>query len=53
MGLQLLFLSQFAHAEPTLISGRVVSIAERNTPTILDLANNVRHKIRLAGINAP
>ncbi len=49
----LLFLFQVAHAEPTRINGRVVSVADGDTLTILDPANNVQHKIRLAGIDAP
>jgi endonuclease YncB( thermonuclease family) len=35
-----------------LISGRVVSVADGDTITVLD-GNNVQHKIRLAGIDAP
>lgn len=35
-----------------LISGRVVSVADGDTITVLD-ANKVQHKIRLAGIDAP
>lgn len=34
------------------LSGRVVSVADGDTVTVLD-ANNVQHKIRLAGIDAP
>ena len=48
----LLFLFQIAHAEPTRINGRVVSIADCDTLTIL-AAGNFQHKIRLAGIDAP
>ena len=48
----LLFLFQIAHAEPTRINGRVVSIADGDTLTIL-AAGNFQHKIRLAGIDAP
>lgn len=39
-----------SHAE--LISGRVVSVADGDTVTVLDLAK-LQHKIRLAGIDAP
>lgn len=39
-----------SHAET--LSGRVVSIADGDTVTVLDEAN-VQHKIRLAGIDAP
>ncbi|MBX9872071.1 MAG: thermonuclease family protein [Burkholderiaceae bacterium] len=35
-----------------LISGRVVSVADGDTITVLD-GSNVQHKIRLAGIDAP
>lgn len=35
-----------------LISGRAVSVADGDTMTVLD-GNNVQHKIRLAGIDAP
>lgn len=35
-----------------LISGRVVSVSDGDTITVLD-ANKVQHKIRLAGIDAP
>ena len=48
----LLFLFHVAHAEPTRINGRVVSIADGDTLTIL-AAGNVQHKIRLSGIDAP
>ena len=39
-----------AHAET--ITGRVVGVADGDTITVLD-ADKVRHKIRLAGIDAP
>jgi endonuclease YncB( thermonuclease family) len=39
-----------AHAET--ITGRVVSVADGDTLTVLD-ASNTQHKIRLAGIDAP
>jgi len=38
--------------KPNSISGRVVRIADGDTITILD-ANNVQHRIRLQGIDAP
>jgi len=50
VGLCLLIMFQVAHAEPTRINGRVVSVADGDTLTILDPANNVQHKIRLSGI---
>ncbi len=46
----LLLLAFSAHAET--LSGRVVGIADGDTITILDAANQ-QHKIRLAGIDAP
>ena len=39
-----------AHAET--ITGRVVGVADGDTITVLD-SDNVQHKIRLAGIDAP
>lgn len=42
--------SATAHAE--VISGRVVAISDGNTLMLLDVTNR-RHKIRLAGIDAP
>jgi endonuclease YncB( thermonuclease family) len=35
-----------------VIEGRVVAVADGDTPTVLDLENE-QHKIRLAGIDAP
>ena len=46
----LLALALAANAET--ITGRVVGVADGDTITVLD-ANKVRHKIRLAGIDAP
>lgn len=46
----LCFLSPIAHAAD--LSGRVVSIADGDTVTLLD-SNNQQHKIRLSGIDAP
>lgn len=46
----LLLLALGAHAET--ITGRVVSIADGDTITVLD-ATKTQHKIRLAGIDAP
>jgi len=46
----LLALACTAHAEN--ITGRVVSVADGDTITLLD-ADKVQHKIRLAGIDAP
>lgn len=43
-------LTASAHADT--IAGRVVSIADGDTITVLD-ASNTQHKIRLAGIDAP
>jgi len=37
---------------PNVLEGRVVAVADGDTLTLLD-ANNVQHKIRLAGIDAP
>ena len=39
-----------AHAET--LTGRVVSVADGDTVTVLD-ATNTQHKIRVAGIDAP
>lgn len=41
----LLFLFQVSHAEPSQINVRVVSVADGDTLTILDPANNAQHKI--------
>lgn len=46
----LLTLALAANAET--ITGRVVSVADGDTITVLD-ADKVQHKIRLAGIDAP
>ena len=46
----LLALACTAHAEN--ITGRVVSVADGDTITVLD-SDKVQHKIRLAGIDAP
>ena len=53
VGLCFLLLCRVAHAEPTQINGRVVSVADGDTRTILDPVKKVQHKIRLAGIDAP
>jgi endonuclease YncB( thermonuclease family) len=39
-------------ALPQLLEGRVVSVADGDTLTLLD-SNNLQHKVRLAGIDAP
>ncbi len=39
-------------AEPRTLTGRIVSITDGDTVTVLD-ENNKQHKIRLAGIDAP
>jgi endonuclease YncB( thermonuclease family) len=39
-------------SQADLIRGRVVSVADGDTITVLD-ATNTQHKIRLAGIDAP
>jgi endonuclease YncB( thermonuclease family) len=41
-----------AAPQPNILLGRVVSVADGDTVTVLD-SNNVQHKIRLAGIDAP
>lgn len=41
---------QFAMAEP--LTGRVVAVTDGDTLTILD-AGNQRHRVRVAGIDAP
>ena len=46
----LLALACAAHAET--VTGKVVSVADSDTITVLD-ADKVQHKIRLAGIDAP
>lgn len=38
------------HAET--LTGRVVAVADGDTVTVLD-SNNVQHKVRVAGIDAP
>ena len=49
----LLALSSFAgHAATRSFEARVVGVADGDTITVLD-ANNVQHRIRLAGIDAP
>ncbi len=44
--------SSAAAAEPQALTGKVVSIADGDTLTVLDGAN-IQHKVRLAGIDAP
>jgi endonuclease YncB( thermonuclease family) len=46
----LLFLA--ANLNATTLQGKVVSVADGDTITVLD-ANNTKHKIRLQGIDAP
>ncbi len=46
----LCFLAHAAHA--TDLTGRIVSIADGDTVTLLD-STNIQHKIRLKGIDAP
>jgi endonuclease YncB( thermonuclease family) len=41
-----------AHAATQSFDGRVVSVADGDTVTVLD-NNNIQHKIRVAGIDAP
>jgi endonuclease YncB( thermonuclease family) len=41
-----------AAPQPNILLGRVVSVADGDTVTVLD-ANKVPHKVRLAGIDAP
>jgi endonuclease YncB( thermonuclease family) len=48
----ILIFGSCSQEKPNSISGRVVRIADGDTLTILD-ANNVQHKIRLQGIDAP
>lgn len=52
VGVACLALALAASAQADIISGRVVSIADGDTLTVLD-ASNTQHKIRLAGIDAP
>jgi len=40
------------HLNATTLQGKVVSVADGDTITVLD-ANNTKHKIRLQGIDAP
>ena len=42
----------FARAHAETISGRVVGVADGDTLTVLD-GDNVQHKVRLCGIDAP
>ena len=47
------FLAASAHAlEPHSLEGRVVSVEDGDTVTVLD-AGKVQHRVRLAGIDAP
>ena len=39
-------------AEPSMLTGKVVSVHDGDTLTALDAAN-VQHKVRLTGIDAP
>jgi endonuclease YncB( thermonuclease family) len=50
----LCLLPLFAHAAPSpqAFEGRVVAVADGDTLTVLD-SNNLQHKIRVAGIDAP
>lgn len=48
----LLFSSSYAFCYADTIAGRVVSVADGDTITVLD-ANNTQYKIRLSGIDAP
>jgi endonuclease YncB( thermonuclease family) len=41
-----------SHASANELVGRVVSVADGDTITVLD-ASNIQHKIRLSGIDAP
>lgn len=50
--LVILFSSMLLAAEPTTIPGRVVSVADWDTITVLD-ATKTQQKIRLAGIDTP
>ncbi len=45
------FLSVFAHAGDSLLSGRVVKVADGDTITVLQ--DNTQYKIRLYGIDCP
>jgi len=47
-----LFFAVFSASATNLLQGRVVSVADGDTITILD-ASNTQHKIRLQGIDAP
>jgi endonuclease YncB( thermonuclease family) len=47
-----LLLLHSLHASAEVLYGRVVSVADGDSITILD-AHNLQHKIRLAGIDAP
>ena len=48
----LLLIFQLATVDANEIKGKVVSIADGDTVTVLD-AEKVQHKIRLQGIDAP
>ena len=45
------FLSSFAHAGESFLSGRVVGVADGDTITVLQ--DNTQYKIRLHGIDCP
>lgn len=50
--LLLVLLQTSTHAEPLLLQGRIVRVADGDTVTLLDERQTL-HKIRLAGIDAP